>query len=117
MEQAVFGDVDVDDFAAGFAIEMPMFAHVRAEANAGAIEDDLADEAAFDEDAEAVVNGGEGNFGVGFFGALEDLFGRRVVMAFDDDVEDLLALAGHFQTAGGQALRQSFVQLQFHDLC
>lgn len=103
MEDAFFGDFDIEDFAAGFAVEMPVFAHVRAEAHGGAVENDLADEAAFDEDAQAVVNGGEGNFGAGLAGALEDLLGGGVVVAVGQDIEHLLALPRHAQPAGGQA--------------
>ena len=113
-EGVVFLNVDVEDFAALFAVEMPMFAHVWAETNGGAIEDDLADEAAFDEDAEAIVNGREADFGVRFFGAFEDLFGGGMIVTFRDDVENLLALAGHAQAAGGQTLGQVFVFARVH---
>ena len=116
VEGSILGNVDVEDFAALLAVEMPMFAHVGAKANRGAIKDDLANEAAFDEDAEAIVNGREGNFGICFFGALEDLFGARMIVAFGDDIENLLALARHPQPAGGETLGQVFVFVDVHRL-
>ena len=112
--ESVFGNVDVEDFAALFAVEMPMLAHVRAETNRRAIENHLTNEAAFDEDAQAIVNGREGDFGIRFFGAFEDLFGGRMVVTFGDDFENLLALAGHAQAAGGKALGQVFIFVNVH---
>ena len=41
VERDIPRNIDVKDFAATFAEEMPVLAHVRAEANRGAIEDDL----------------------------------------------------------------------------
>ena len=116
MEGAIFGQVDIQHFAALFAIEMPVFAHVRTKTDGGTIENDLADETAFDEDAQAIVNSRERNFGVGVFGPFENLFGGRMIMAFSNDVEDLLALTGHAQTAGGEALGKSFIFVDVHRL-
>ena len=105
LERALFGDIDIEDFAANFAGEMPMFAHVRAKANRRAIEDHLADEAAFDKEAQAIINGGKGDFGIRFFSALEDLLRSWMIVAIRDHVEDLLALTGHTQAAIGELVR------------
>src|SRR4051812_40143986 len=91
-----------------------MLAHIGTKTHGRAIENHLANQAALDEDAQAVVNGGEGNDGIRFFGALENLFGGGMIMALGDDLEDLLALTRHFQTAGCQPLGQTFMCLQFH---
>jgi Zn-dependent protease with chaperone function len=93
---------------------MPVLAHVRAETNRRPVEYHLADQAAFNEDAQAVVNRGKGDFGIRFFGAFENLFGARMIVAVGDDVENLLALAGHAQPAGGEALSQVFVFVNVH---
>jgi hypothetical protein len=51
LKGAFLGNIDVEDLAADFAEEMPVFAHVWAKADRGAVEDDLADKPALDEQA------------------------------------------------------------------
>src|SRR5689334_9532861 len=71
--RGVGGEVNVKNPAAFIAIEMAMLLHVGAVAGGGAVEIDVADEAALDQGVEAIVDRGHRDFRHALFGPQEDV--------------------------------------------
>src|ERR1700722_6542164 len=107
----ILGQRDIEHFAARTAVIMAVLLHVRAKTGGAAFQLDLADESAFDEGVEAVVNGGVGDLGHRALGADENLLGGGMIAPGEDDVIDMLALRRETKTAGAQPLGQVTLRL------
>ena len=93
------GERDISNLAADIAEEMAMLVHVGTEAGGSAVESNLLDQPALHQEAEAIIDGGEGDFRHAFARAIKDFFGSGMVVALGDDLENLLALAGETKPA------------------
>jgi hypothetical protein len=99
------GGMSVDDFAAGFAVEMNVLVEVRAVAGLAALEVDLLDQPGGGEVVEAVVNRGQRDAGGAGLHAIEDVVGRGVVRGGGEHIENLAAVGceAHIGTEDGHA--------------
>ena len=94
---------------------MAVLAHIRAKTRCAAVQDDEADQPAFYQRIEAVVNRGHGNVGHGFFGPDEDLLRRGMVALLQQHIINMLALGRKPEPARRQALIQFAIQFSLLD--
>ena len=92
------------------AVVMAVLLHVRAEARRAAFQLDLADEAAFHERVERVVNSGVGNIRHRLFGANVNFIRRRMVALVLDHVIDAATLRRETKAAGVQPFTEFTAQ-------
>ena len=93
---------------------MAMLLHVRAITGRGAVEVDVADEAAFDQRIQAVIDRRHGDLRHALLGAEEDFLDRRVVALVEENVEDMLALRREAEAAGRKPLIEAAIGF---DMC
>ena len=101
--------INIGHFAAGFAEEMAVLAHVRTESGWAAVERHLPDQAALNQDAQAIINRGERDFRHARLRAMKNFFGGGVVMALGHDFKDVLPLAGKTKAARRELLLEAGV--------
>ena len=77
-----------------FAEKVAVLAHVWAKSCRAAIECNLAEQTAAHQHTEAIINGGEGNFGHAPLHPLKNLIGGGVIVTIGDYFENFLALPG-----------------------
>lgn len=86
---------------------MTVLGHIWAEARGAFFDRDLADQAALDQSAERIVNGGEGNLGKAPFSTGKDLLGGRMVVTFRHNAEYVISLPRVAQSAPLQPLHEA----------
>jgi len=101
--QCFGGKVNVKDGIASVAKEMAMIMHVWAKTSCAAVQLHLADEAAFDERIETIIDGCVGDFGHLFFCADKNLIGRRMIALVQQDIINALALRREPEAERAQA--------------
>ena len=83
-----------------------MLLHIRAETRCAPLQLNLADQPAFNEGIEAIINRRVGDFGHLLFGPDENFFGRRVIALVQDYVINLLPLRRETKAARAQLFSQ-----------
>lgn len=101
------GEVDVKNTAAFIAVKMAVLLHVGAVAGGGAVEVDVADEAALDQGVEAIVNCGHGDVRHALFGAQEDVLHPGMIALLEEHVVHVLPLRRETEAAIGEPLIQA----------
>jgi hypothetical protein len=101
------GQIDICDPAALVAYEMTMFAHVRTKTGRAFFERYLANEAALNKHAQAIIDCGKRHFRKAHFGPLKNFLGSRMVVAVRHYLKNLAALPGVTQAASGEPLDET----------
>ena len=88
------GGMRVDDFSAGFAVEMDVLVEIGAVTRLAAIKLDLLDQAVACEVLQAVVNRGQRDVRGPAFHPVEDVIGRGMVRGAGENVKNLAPVRG-----------------------
>jgi hypothetical protein len=89
---------------------MAMLLHVGAKPRGAALNLDLAQETAFYEGVQAIINRRMGNIGHLPLGADKDLLGGGMIALLQQNVIDLLALRRQSQATGAQPFGETLIQ-------
>lgn len=107
------GKINIENVAALIAVKMAMFAHVRAIPHCRAIQIDLIDQVALDEEIEAIINSRHRDLRHGLFRPHENLLGSRVIALVEQHAIDLLALRRKAKAPCSQSFADGCLQILF----
>jgi len=104
------GKINIDDLVALRAIKMKMLPHVGTVAGGAAVEVDLFGQSTFDQGIEAIIDGGQGDFGHSLFGPHENPFRGGMIPILEQHLIDMLTLRGKPEPAGGESNGQRRIE-------
>ena len=104
------GEIDIKNTAAAVTIKMTVLLHIGAVPGGGTLQVYLADEVAFDQRIQAIVDRGHGNIRHPLFGAEKYVLDRGMIPLLEQNVVHVLPLRREPKAAG----RKPFIQAVIH---